>query len=80
MTSNLYYGDNASGQRVFTWLANKNTTEFTGDLSPLVTSLATKTGPTANSYIGYMAFGSEALYSINNVTFNVPKLELEVVV
>ncbi|KAF2104152.1 concanavalin A-like lectin/glucanase [Rhizodiscina lignyota] len=75
----LYYGDNQNtGQTVFTWVADQNTTSFTGDLTPLVSKLEENAGPDGKSYLGYAAFGSEALYSFENVTFFVPRLEMDV--
>ncbi|KAK5119297.1 hypothetical protein LTR85_007653 [Meristemomyces frigidus] len=77
-TFSLYYGDNSLGQHTITWLADQNTTDFTGNLGPLLRNLSSYTGPTSDDYLGYVAFGSEALYSNRNVTFYVPKLAIEV--
>lgn len=35
--------------------------------------------PTDDYYLGYMSWGSEAYSSDKNVTFNVPKLAIELV-
>jgi hypothetical protein len=77
-TFDLYAGRNGLGQRVFTWVAAQNTTEFVGDIYPLVDKLADNAGPDDSAYLGYFAFGSEALYSFENVTFSCPRLELDV--
>ena len=77
--SDLYYGDNDLGQRVFTWMAQQNVTAFTGDISPLLQILGNFSGPDSDDYLGYLAFGSEALYSLGNVTLSVPRLEMDVV-
>lgn len=79
-TFNLYHGANQQGQQVFTWIADGNQTTFVGDVSPLVKRLANiENGPPSNTYMGYMAFGSETLYaSAGNVTFSVSQLTLEI--
>ena len=77
--SDLYYGDNDLGQRVFTWMAQQNVTAFTGDISPLLQTLGNFSGPDSDDYLGYLAFGSEVLYSFENVTVSVPRLEMDVV-
>ncbi|KAF2459007.1 concanavalin A-like lectin/glucanase domain-containing protein [Lineolata rhizophorae] len=74
----LYYGDNALGQTVLTWLADRNTTDFIGDIGPLIHELKHHTGPDASDHLGYVAFGSEALYSFENVTFYVPRLAMDI--
>jgi hypothetical protein len=65
---------------VFTWIAEGNMTTYVADVSPLITRLANlPNGPAANTYLGYMAFGSETLYaSAGNVTFSVQQLTLEI--
>ena len=73
----LYFGDNSNGQQVFTWVAQGNTTEFRGDIAPLITTLSQHGGPTSADYLGYVAFGSEALYSSTNVTFAVHSLNID---
>lgn len=75
----LYFGDNSNGQQVYTWVAQGNTTEFFGDVEPLISTLAQHGGPTSTDYLGYVAFGSEALYSTQNVTFAVPSLSIDLV-
>lgn len=79
--SNLYSEDNSLGQHTFTWLADQNTTDFTGDIAPLLQGLSGEVdGPTGNDYLGYVAFGSETLHSDRNATFYVPRLELDILV
>ena len=75
----LYYGPNSKGQEVFTWVAQGNTTEFVGDISPLINTLSSRQGPAETDYLGYVAFGSEALYCTQNVTFSVPHLEMDII-
>lgn len=77
--SDLYAGGNAIGQKVFTWLAESNTTVFNGDVFPLVDKLADNGGPAGTAYLGYFAFGTEALYSFENVTFYCPFLTMDIV-
>jgi len=75
----LYNGVNSAGQQVFTWVASQNTTQFNGDVSPLIKQLSTITGgPTDQTYLGYYAFGSEVFYATGNMTLSVPKMGLEV--
>jgi Glycosyl hydrolase family 12 len=76
--SDLYYGSNSLNQIVFTWVAQANTTDFTGDVAPLLQKLAVNAGPTSTDYLGYVAFGSEAYSSPENVTLYVPKLQIDV--
>jgi len=59
---------------VHTWIADSNTTEFNGDVSPLLFQLADNGGPGPDDNLGYVAFGSETWYSFENVTFYVPRL------
>lgn len=75
----LYYGDNGIGQKVFTWVAQSNTTSMNADINPLLKELANHGGPTVSDHLGYVAFGTEALYSMDNVTFSVPKLSMDMV-
>lgn len=74
----LYSGENSLGQQVHTWVAERNTTSFSGDILPLLDRLAENDGPDAGAYIGYLAFGTEALYSFENVTFYCPTLEMDI--
>lgn len=73
----LFYGDNALGQKVFTWVAHGNTTSFDADVYPLISALGQFGGPSQTDHLGYVAFGSEALYSLQNVTFAVPGLAMD---
>ncbi|KUL87392.1 hypothetical protein ZTR_04734 [Talaromyces verruculosus] len=84
-TFNLYYGNHTVGQsvlqHVYTWVASEDTTSFTGDISPLITALTSKTGtryPSTSDYMGIFGFGSEAYYADQNVTFYVPKLDVDI--
>lgn len=76
--SDLFTGANAFGQQVLTWLASDNTTDFSGDVGPLVKDLELYTGPKSTDYLGYVAFGTETLYSDANATLYVPTLKLDV--
>jgi hypothetical protein len=73
----LFFGANSLGQKVFTWVAHGNTTSFNADIYPLLGELSQFGGPAQTDHLGYMAFGSEALYSLQNVTFAVPGLEMD---
>lgn len=84
-TFNLYYGNHTVShdvlQHVYTWVASEDTASFTGDIAPLITALTGKTGaryPSTSDYLGIFGFGSEAYYSDQNVTFYVPKLQVDI--
>lgn len=62
---------------MFTWLANGNTTDFEGDVNQLMQRLEGFGGPTSADHLGYLAFGSEALYSTANVTLSVSELAID---
>ena len=62
---------------MYTWVAERNVTKFVGDIAPLISRLSTNGGPTSTDHLGYVAFGSEALYAFNNVTFYVPELQID---
>ena len=79
-TFDLYYGTNSNTQqKVFTWMAAVNATDFTGDVYPLLSDLATYEGPQGTDHLGYIAFGSEALYATGVVTFQVNSLSFNIV-
>lgn len=75
----LYFGDNSIGQKVFTWVAQSNTTSMNADINPLINELSNHGGPTTTDHLGYVAFGTEALYSLQNVTLSVPRLSMDLV-
>jgi hypothetical protein len=75
----LFFGSNSLGQKVFTWVAHGNTTTFDADIYPLLAKLSQFGGPVPSDHLGYVAFGSEALYSLQNVTFAVPDLQMDLV-
>lgn len=76
--SNLYFGVNGLQQTVLTWVAASTAANFEGDISPLLQGLDAHGGPAATDYLGYVAFGSEALWSLSNVTLSVPTLQMSV--
>ncbi|KAL2432528.1 hypothetical protein ABEF95_012329 [Exophiala dermatitidis] len=78
-TFSLYYGQNSLEQSVLTWVASGTVQDFYADVGPLLQGLTGLGGPTVNDYLGYMAFGSEALYVESNVTFYNSHLSMEVV-
>ena len=76
---NLYYGQNGLGQMVLTWAAATPVTNFVGNIGMLLQQDFTAfNGPSGNDYLGYVAFGSEALSAVSNVTLSVPKLSMQV--
>ncbi|KAI1618411.1 concanavalin A-like lectin/glucanase domain-containing protein [Exophiala viscosa] len=78
-TFSLYYGTNSLSQKVLTWVATGTVQNIDTDFGPLLQGLTGIGGPATSDYLGYMAFGSETLYSSTNVTLYVPSLSMEVV-
>jgi hypothetical protein len=86
--SNLFAGQNAQKQNVFSWVATKPVEVFKADITPLflsVMNLPSKTAkkfgvklPTFTTSLGYVGFGTQAFNSVGNVTFTVPKLSIDV--
>ncbi|KAL1893021.1 hypothetical protein Sste5346_006702 [Sporothrix stenoceras] len=79
----LYAGTNDKEQHVLTWIAEDAAPKFNGSLLPLITGLATANAsltkyPTSTDYLGYFAFGSEAYYSADEVTFDVERLSMDI--
>jgi hypothetical protein len=77
----LYTGENAAGQKVFTWYTETPLHKYNGDLMLLLDILLAKDDsdyPRSSDYIGYMSLGSEALSANKTVTFHVPKLAIDV--
>lgn len=77
--SNLYTGVNGLGQSVLSWVAAGTVQNFDGDLGPLLQGLTGLGGPTVDDYLGYIAFGSEALSASSNVTFSNPNLRMQII-
>ena len=78
-TFNLYYGVNGLGQTVLTWAAAAPVTDFTGNIAMLIQQdFSAFGGPTGRDYLGYVAFGSEALSAASNITLSVPRLSMQV--
>jgi hypothetical protein len=78
-TFSLYSGTNSLSQAVLTWVASGTVQNINADLGPLLQGLTNIGGPATSDYLGYMAFGSETLYSAANVTFSNPSLSMAVV-
>lgn len=79
----LYAGTNDKEQHVLTWIAEDAAPKFNGSLLPLITGLSTANAtltkyPTSTDYLGYFAFGSEAYYSADEVTFEVEQLSMDI--
>jgi len=84
----LYVGQNAALQNVFSWVAETPVTTFSGDIGPLfniILNLSTMPGfaslgvniPSFNDYLGYVGFGTQAFNSEGHVTFFVPNLNID---
>ncbi|KAI5460394.1 concanavalin A-like lectin/glucanase domain-containing protein [Mariannaea sp. PMI_226] len=76
----LFTGNNSNNQVVLTWMASDTADSFNGDVYPLIEKLLKMDQadfPTEDYYMGYMSWGSEAYSSTKNVTFNVPKLSID---
>jgi hypothetical protein len=61
-----------------TWVSSGTVQNFYADIGPLLQGLTGIGGPTTEDYLGYMAFGSEALSATQNVTLYNPVLNMEV--
>lgn len=80
-TFNLYFGQNSQKQYVLTWSAATAIEKFIGDIEPLVTKvgqLGLPNSPSSSDYLGYMGLGSEALWTPQEVTFDVSYLSMDV--
>jgi hypothetical protein len=81
LDSYLYQGENGLKQQVLTWLATQMVEEFDGDIAPFLTQLVeAKLGglPSSKDYVGHVSFGSEAFSADKAVTFNVPRLSIDI--
>ncbi|KIW19740.1 hypothetical protein PV08_00314 [Exophiala spinifera] len=78
-TFNLYFGVNGQQQTVLTWVAAGTVQSISADFKPLLEDLTAVGGPSTTDYLGYLAFGSEALWSTTNVTFSNPVLSMDIV-
>lgn len=80
-TFNLYFGQNSLKQYVLTWTTASTVEVFIGDIAPLVTQVA-RLGlpnfPKSENYLGYMGLGSEALWTPQEVTFDVRYLSMDI--
>lgn len=77
----LYTGTNDKEQHVLTWIAAEAAPTFNGSILPLITvlsSLDLTHYPMSTDYLGYFAFGSEAYYSDDKVTFEVQELSMDI--
>ncbi|KAK5094891.1 hypothetical protein LTR24_003339 [Lithohypha guttulata] len=80
-TFNLYFGQNSQKQYVLTWSAATPVEKFIGDIAPLVSKvgqLGLPESPSSSVYLGYMGLGSEALWTPQEVTFDVSYLSMDV--
>jgi hypothetical protein len=86
VNSDLFVGQNANSQNVFSWVATQPVEEFTSDITPLFLSILNLPNvedlgvdvPTFTDYLGYVGFGTQAYNSIGDVTFSVPRLSIDV--
>ncbi|KAK6383579.1 uncharacterized protein PV06_01020 [Exophiala oligosperma] len=78
-TFDLYFGVNGLQQTVLTWVASGMVQSISADFKPLLEDLTSVGGPSTTDYLGYLAFGSEALWSSQNVTFSNPTLNMDIV-
>lgn len=74
----LFSGDNDAGQTVHSWLAHSNVSDFTADVTPLLTYLTDHALIESDAYMGILQFGSETFHSTANVTFDVTSFDLNV--
>lgn len=71
------------GQVVLTWYATGIVETFNGDIGPFLNEFSSMTSlqekyPVSTDYLGYLALGSEAYWSPDAVTFNVPQLSIDI--
>ncbi|KAJ5600280.1 hypothetical protein N7450_001347, partial [Penicillium hetheringtonii] len=77
---NLYSGLKGKTY-VFTWVVEKITERFVGDLWPLISDLFSLDGssyPKEDDYLGSLSFGTEAFSSDGNITFWANRYEIDV--
>lgn len=80
-SSQLYTGVNGQNQKVLTWVATEMTEKFSGDIAPLITTLATIDKvdfPLADLYLGHLGMGSEAFWANQNVTLSMPIFAVDI--
>jgi hypothetical protein len=80
--SHLYTGKNTQQQNVLTYIAATTTESFSGELQELLTlpssGVDASEFPKDTDYLGHFSFGSEAFYSLKNVTFHVPTFAIDI--
>ncbi|QKX54250.1 uncharacterized protein TRUGW13939_01335 [Talaromyces rugulosus] len=78
----LYSGKNGQGQNVLTYITDTTTESFSGNLQELLTlpesGITASNFPADTDYLGHFSFGSEAFYSLKNVTFHVPTFAIDI--
>ncbi|KAK5994127.1 Xyloglucan-specific endo-beta-1,4-glucanase 1-like protein [Cladobotryum mycophilum] len=77
----LYQKQNQQKQWVLTWYPEDPTLKFYGDVSSLISTIFTLNLnglPSKSDYLGYVSLGSEAFYSPEVVTFNVPHFSIDI--
>ncbi|KAK4201911.1 concanavalin A-like lectin/glucanase domain-containing protein [Triangularia verruculosa] len=72
----LYYGKNQRGTNVFSWVAAENALSFSAEVSPLLQYLWREGLVSAGSFVGVVAFGSEAFRSVDDVTFSASDFDM----
>ncbi|KXJ86554.1 concanavalin A-like lectin/glucanase domain-containing protein [Microdochium bolleyi] len=85
---NLFAGQNANKQNVFSWVATRPVTTVNADLRLFLKSVIDLTEkqakqfkvdlPVYTSYLGYVGFGTQAYNAIGNVTFSVKDMQFNV--
>ncbi|KAF2023998.1 concanavalin A-like lectin/glucanase [Setomelanomma holmii] len=75
-TFHLYQGPNDNGQYVFSWVADKNITDFDADISPLIHYLWRNGMVLASNYVGVVQLGTEQKHATSNVTFSMDAFAL----
>ncbi|KAK4175519.1 concanavalin A-like lectin/glucanase domain-containing protein [Triangularia setosa] len=72
----LYYGKNQRGTNVFSWVATENALSLSAEVSPLLQYLWREGLVSAGSFVGVVAFGSEAFRSVGDVTFSATDFDM----
>ncbi|KAK4160404.1 family 12 putative glycoside hydrolase [Cladorrhinum sp. PSN259] len=73
---NLFRGRNQRGTDVFTWIAETNQMVFAAEISPLLQHLWRNGFMSENSHVGLISFGTEAYFSMGNVTFSASEFDM----
>ncbi|KAI9887880.1 MAG: hypothetical protein M1823_000268 [Watsoniomyces obsoletus] len=74
----LFRGSNDHGQEVFSWVSNRNITNYRGDLSPLIHYIWREGWIEDTVQLGVFQFGTESLHTANRreITFDAQRVKM----